>query len=197
MERHEEIWRDLRRHERPKETWRDMKRNKRHIGDIQETYGWHKRDKRVKKDKSEKRDKWDKRNQRDIGDMKTHEDTWREMKKKPLEIFAWQTFRQIFRPRDTPSYRDVRTHLTRPDTRQSSCGWLGRSSNAKNRLEFKNVMDQPTYWRNDRARCRVACPRLKIIYMSTLCLKAIAQAKVFSWTNHPWFSKCILCWGNR
>ena len=31
---------------------------------------------------------------------------------------------------------------TRPDTRQYSCGWLGRSSNAeKKRLEFKNVME--------------------------------------------------------
>ena len=47
---------------------------------------------------------------------------------------------------------------TRPDTRQSSRGWLGRSSNAKTAQNSK-------MWRTDRptdmARCRVACPRLK------------------------------------
>ena len=54
---------------------------------------------------------------------------------------------------------------TRPDTRQSSRGRLGRSSNAKKRWQFKNVTDGLTDGfmdgRTDTARCRVACPRLK------------------------------------
>ena len=32
---------------------------------------------------------------------------------------------------DTTFHRDKLTYLTRPNTRQSSRGWLGRSSNAK------------------------------------------------------------------
>ena len=52
---------------------------------------------------------------------------------------------------------------TRPDTRQSSRGRLGRSSNAKTRLEFKNVMDLPTNLPTDTARFIVAWPRLKML----------------------------------
>ena len=51
---------------------------------------------------------------------------------------------------------------TRPNTRQSSRGRLGRSSNAK---IARNSEMLPTYRRTDgptdTARCRVACPRLK------------------------------------
>ena len=60
---------------------------------------------------------------------------------------------------------------TRPDTRQTSRGRLGRSSSAKTTRNSKlwrmdgrtdgrtdGRMDLPT----DMARCRVACPRLKI-----------------------------------
>ena len=47
---------------------------------------------------------------------------------------------------------------TRPDTRQSSRGWLGRSNNAKNARNLKML---PTDLPTDTERCRVACPRLK------------------------------------
>ena len=39
---------------------------------------------------------------------------------------------------------------TRPDTRQDSRGQLGRSSKAKNYLEFKHVTDGPTDLPTDR-----------------------------------------------
>ena len=45
---------------------------------------------------------------------------------------------------------------TRPDTRQSSRGRLGRSSNAKTVHNYR-ISDRPT----DTSRCRVACQRLK------------------------------------
>ena len=52
---------------------------------------------------------------------------------------------------------------TRPDTRQSSRGRLGRSSNAKTARNSKMLRtDRPTDLPTDMARCRVACPRLKI-----------------------------------
>ena len=54
---------------------------------------------------------------------------------------------------------------TRPDTWQSSHGWMGRSSYAKTARNSKRLCDR---WTNgltdqptDTARCRVACPRLK------------------------------------
>ena len=62
--------------------------------------------------------------------------------------------------------------LTRPDTRQSSRRPLGRSNNAKTTWNSKIWrMDRPTDGRTDwsanlptdKARCRVACPQLKII----------------------------------
>ena len=81
------------------ETWRD-------ISDIRDI-----------RDKRDIRDIRDKRDIRDIGDMNRHEETWREMRRKPwkshLEIFTLRTFRQTDQPRDTPSYRDSRTHLKR------------------------------------------------------------------------------------
>ena len=63
---------------------------------------------------------------------------------------AWQEWRKI-----------------RPDTRQSSDGQLGRSSYAKNARNSKmwwtdGRTDGPTYLPTNTARCRVACPRLKI-----------------------------------
>ena len=62
--------------------------------------------------------------------------------------------------------------LTRPDTRQSSRRPLGRSNNAKTTRNSKiwrmdRPMDGRTHWSanlpTDKARCRVACPQLKII----------------------------------
>ena len=50
-------------------------------------------------------------------------------------------------------------HKTRPDTRQDSRGRLGRGRNAKT---ARNSEIFVTYFRTDTARCRVACPRLKI-----------------------------------
>ena len=47
---------------------------------------------------------------------------------------------------------------TGPDTMQSSCGWLGRSSNAKTAWNSKKFV---TYQPTDTAWCTVACPRLK------------------------------------
>ena len=57
--------------------------------------------------------------------------------------------------------------VTRPNTRQSSRGWLGRSSNAKTAQNSKmwrtdGRTDRHTDLPTDTARCRVACPRLKI-----------------------------------
>ena len=51
---------------------------------------------------------------------------------------------------------------TRPDTRQSSRGRLGRSSNAKTARNFRNISLRPTDVPTNTVRCRVACPRLKI-----------------------------------
>ena len=52
------------------------------------------------------------------------------------------------------------TKGTRQDTRQSNRGRLGRSSNAKLAIQKRyGGIDG----RTDRARCRVACPRLKRI----------------------------------
>ena len=70
---------------------------------------------------------------------------------------------------------------TRPDTRQSSRGRLGRSSNAKTALNSKKVTlptDLPTYrptdLPTDTAMCRVACPRLKkhVLARGTKCEKS-------------------------
>ena len=52
---------------------------------------------------------------------------------------------------------------TRPDTRQYSRGRLGRGCNAKTARNSKIFRtDLPTYRPTNMARCRVACPRLKI-----------------------------------
>ena len=54
--------------------------------------------------------------------------------------------------------------LTRPDTRQSSRGRLGRSGNAKTaRRSTKFVTYRPTNRPTNTTRCRVACPRLKAV----------------------------------
>ena len=54
-------------------------------------------------------------------------------------------------PTDTASYRDARTHLTRPDTRPSvACGWAGAVM-PKNRRksDFLRKRDGPTDRRTD------------------------------------------------
>ena len=51
-------------------------------------------------------------------------------------------------------------HTTRPDTQQSSRGWLGRSRKAKTTC---NLEIFPMYRRTNKASSRVACPQLKIV----------------------------------
>ena len=60
----------------------------------------------------------------------------------------------------------VTSYATRPDTRQSSRGRLGRSSNAKTARNSK--CDRPT---SDTASSRVACPRLKMKLLLLLVWK--------------------------
>ena len=69
---------------------------------------------------------------------------------------------------DEASYRDVRTYLTRPDTRPSVA--YGRAgavmlNNRRKRYFYESVMDRrtdgPTDRRTDTPSYRVACTRLK------------------------------------
>ena len=56
--------------------------------------------------------------------------------------------------------------ITRPNTRQSSHGWFGRSGNVKTARNSEKFV---TYLPTDTARCRVACPRLKISRLMNFC----------------------------
>ena len=50
----------------------------------------------------------------------------------------------------------------RPGTRQSSRGWLGRSSLAKTSWNSKTLRtERPTFRPTNTAKCRLACSRLK------------------------------------
>ena len=53
------------------------------------------------------------------------------------------------------------TKKPRPDTRQSCCEWLGRSSNAKTPILEIFWTDGQTDRPTDTVSCRAACPRLK------------------------------------
>ena len=56
--------------------------------------------------------------------------------------------------------------ITRPNTQQSSHGWFGRSGNVKTARNSEKFV---TYLPTDTARCRVACPRLKISRLMNFC----------------------------
>ena len=66
---------------------------------------------------------------------------------------------------------------------------VGQEQLCENRSEFKNVTDGPTYRPTDTARCRVACPRLKIIgsLKSVLCIQILKRIMSTSFALYPSF----------
>ena len=69
----------------------------------------------------DKRDKRDERDKRNIRDKKIHEEKWRENLENRVLKFSYfiHSDIQTDRPRDTPTYRDARTHLkTRSEARE-------------------------------------------------------------------------------
>ena len=94
-------------------------------------------------------------------------------------------------------------NLTRPDTRQSSRGWLGRSNNAKTARNSKMWHTDVPMYRPIR-QGGVACPRLKTSYCATDrcllvkrqrwdldCLTFSKKTSTQTWSGQGWFNTPI------